>query len=105
MFHDMMRRIFKLTSTFVISDFVPSLHFITKLQGYPSLLAEDQDFVKGLSHKILGVKGYAQEKRDDPNYVSTLKDIFLQTPFDGGVPMTPEKAEQVLLVCHFLSAR
>lgn len=99
---DMMHRIFKLISTFLISDFVPALHFVTRLQGYPSRLAKDRDIVKGLAGRFFSLKSYyAQERRDDPDYVPNLKDVFLQTPFDGGVPMTPEKAEHVLLVCSF----
>lgn len=96
---DMTRRAFKLVNTYVISDFVPYLHFITRLQGYPSRFAKERDYVKGLAWNILSLESHkerAQERRDDSNYVPNLKDVFLQAPFDGGVPMPPEKAEHVL---------
>jgi len=79
--------LFDLAGAVVISDFVPYLSFVNRLQGHAAKFAKVRDFCDGFTKKIFDLEGHRQqlkERRDDPSYVRDLEDVLLETPMDDG---------------------
>ncbi|KAG0606757.1 hypothetical protein M758_9G164800 [Ceratodon purpureus] len=90
---NMISSLFKLFGAVVISDFVPYLSFVTRLQGHATKFAEVRDFSVKLTEKIFDLDNHRKlykQRRNDPNYVPDLEDVILETPLDDGTVL-PDK--------------
>lgn len=99
----MISSLFELFGAVVISDFVPYLSFVTRLQGHAAKFAKVRDFSVKLTEKIFDLDNHRQlykERRNDPNYVPDLEDVILETPLDDGM-FLPDKDILMILQVHF----
>ncbi|KAG0575549.1 hypothetical protein KC19_5G012000 [Ceratodon purpureus] len=83
----MFTSLFEIFGAEVISDFVPYLSFVTRLQGYAAKFAKVRDFSEKLTEKIFDLDSHRQrykERKDDASYVPDLEDVLLETPLDDG---------------------
>lgn len=86
----MVDQTFKAVGAFVISDYVPSLNFVTKLQGLHSKLEKIRDFREKLAGPLIDIEGHkkrALERGNDEDYVPDFVDVLLAAPLeDGNLP-------------------
>lgn len=79
----------------IISDYVPSLSFITKLQGWEPYLLEIQKRGRAIVHKVIDVESHRQRVTDVPDFV----DVLLKAPLDdAGKPLSDGEIMSLLLV-------
>ena len=91
----------------VISDFVPYLSFVTKLQGHVTKFAKVVDFSEKLTEKIFDLDSHRErykERKNDPSYVPDLEDVLLETPLDDGRHL-PDKDLLKILQVHYSTTR
>lgn len=102
-----------LASKFVISDFVPWLSFIPRLQGHTSALQEFSNFRKGVTDRMFEVEKHRERakerqhlhQQDLTNYVQDFVDLLLASHQDGGEPLSDQELVPLLTVtiCHISS--
>jgi len=104
-FGSLIGRSFQIISTLIISDFVPSLSFITKLQGWPKKLEALQEWTYAMAAGMSDIEKHRQRAElgngalTDENYVPDFLDRLLQTPLDDG-KILPDK--NLILVMFFV---
>ena len=99
----MFSSLFEIFGAVVISDFVPYLSFVTKLQGHVAKFAKIVDFSEKLTEKIFDFDSHRQrykERKNDPSYVPDLEDVLLETPLDDGRHL-PDKDLLKILQVHY----
>jgi len=76
--------------TFIISDYVPYLSFITKLQGWQKTFEETRDLKDRVGKKICDIEGHKERAKERGNnnkdYVPDFVDVLLTSSFDDGQP-------------------
>jgi len=95
----------------VISDFIPSLTFLTKLQGYNRIFKGIRDSAIRIGGKMLEVEKHrerAKERELQSNtngaeYVPDFVDMLSKEPLDGGKPLPDNELILVLLVRQTLN--
>jgi hypothetical protein len=104
-----LRRILDAHGTEIISDYVPQLSFITKLQGWVPYLTDLRNSGKAVIGKIIEVEKHKERAAHmaadkDENYVPDFVDVLLKTPVDDGKPLPDADIASLLLVssCHHL---
>lgn len=70
---------------FVISDYIPCLSFITKLQGTHERMHKIADMIHKKLDDILDFKGREQRRKQVPDYEKDFVDLLLETPSHDGV--------------------
>lgn len=106
-------RIFALLGAFIISDYVPWLSFITKLQGWHSKFEDLRDFKDKVTTKLFEVEKHRQRAEErkkghiDEDYVPDFVDVLLEAPLENGNPLPTSDLILVLMVricnLHILS--
>jgi hypothetical protein len=80
----------------VISDFIPNLTFLTKLQGYHKIFKDIRKDAVRIGGKMLEVEKHralAQERASTNNqadYVPDFVDMLSEEPLDDGKPLSDE---------------
>jgi cytochrome P450 len=98
-YDDVLRRSIDANGAMIISDYVPSLSFITKLQGWEPYLLEIQKRGRAIAHKVIDVESHRQRVTDVPDFV----DVLLKAPLDdAGKPLSDGEIMSLLL--SFLNA-
>lgn len=89
-FELMISGILKILGSFVISDYIPNLWFITRLQGWEKKFESVRALSTRVSENMFQVEQHreraAKEREsghDDQNYVPDFVDVFLTKPLDG----------------------
>jgi len=59
-FGALLSRSFEIVNTFIISDFVPSLSFVTKLQGWPKKLEALQNWTYAVADGMIAMEKHRQ---------------------------------------------
>ncbi|KAG0599533.1 hypothetical protein M758_12G159400 [Ceratodon purpureus] len=86
----------------VISDFIPNLTFLTKLQGYNKIFKGIRDDAIRIGGKMLEVEKHRERAKergsnDQDEYVPDFVDMLSEEPLDGGKPLPDEQLTLVLL--------
>ena len=100
-----------LMSKFAISDYVPWLSFVPRLQGLHSALKEYNNFRKGVAGRIFEVEKHRERakerqqlhKEDLPNYEPDFVDLLLAAAQDNnGELLSDQELISFLMVtiCH-----
>ena len=99
-----------LGSKFAISDYVPWLSFVPRLQGLHSALKEFTNFRKGVTGRMFEVEKHRERakerqqlhKEDLTNYVPDFVDLLLASPQDNAEPLSDQELVSLLMVtsCH-----
>lgn len=101
-FDQFMKRFLAIFGTFIISDSVPYLGFVTKLQGWPKKFEELQYFINGFADKMFELEKHRQGATErqkggnDEAYVPDMVDVLLQTPLDSGQIIADESLTLIL---------
>ena len=89
----------------IISDFIPNLTFLTKLQGYNRIFKGIRDDAVRIGGKMLEVEKHrerAKERQgsnvDQDQYVPDFVDMLSEEPLDDGKPLPNEQLTLVVLV-------
>lgn len=85
-FEELMRRLFAAFGNIMISDFIPYMSFIPKLQGWVSEIRAIRAFSVKLMGDIMQVDKHrerAQKTDTDSQYVPDFVDVLLKAPLDG----------------------
>lgn len=102
-------------SKIIISDFVPSLSFITKLQGIYSQLEEFHKFDKEVVDRIFDLQKHrerAQERLqqqhhdEEEEYVADFVDVLLAAPLEDGKRLPDTDISTILsvrMICQISS--
>jgi hypothetical protein len=97
-----LRRSIDANGAIVISDYVPCLRFITRLQGWEAYLLGLQRRGRQMVVKIIDVEKHKQRAVDvakDGSYVPDMVDVLLKAPLDdGGKPLSDGEIASLLLV-------
>jgi cytochrome P450 len=87
-------------STVYISDFIPYLAFVEKLQGHIRKLQKIRTFLRRVVGKIFEVEKHRQRTlergQEDANYVPDFVDVLLKTPLDDGEQFTDGEIISIL---------
>lgn len=92
-FQGMVKSRTRAAGTFVISDFIPSLTFIAKLQGLPKRFRESHESAKAQMESVLDVEEHrknaiARASVDiKSEYSPDFVDVLLKAPLDDGQPL------------------
>ena len=89
----MIRGIFDLLGAFIISDYVPYLRFVTKLQGWEKKCESLRALYAGVIERAFEIEKHrqrAKDRVDDENFVPDFVDVLLQTPLKNG-EMLPDQ--------------
>ncbi|KAG0591956.1 hypothetical protein KC19_1G214100 [Ceratodon purpureus] len=92
-FELMIRGIFDLLGAFIISDYVPYLRFVTKLQGWEKKCESLRALYAGVIERAFEIEKHrqrAKDRVDDENFVPDFVDVLLQTPLKNG-EMLPDQ--------------
>lgn len=103
---ELMRRSFAAIGTYIISDYVPYLSFITKFQGWLSELHGVRALGKSIVGKIIQVEDHrerAQKNENGADYVPDFVDVLLKAPLNDG-DVLPDRDIVTLLVVRDQSA-
>jgi hypothetical protein len=108
-YDDVLRRVFDAHGTEIISDYVPQLSFITKLQGWVPYLTDLRNRGRAVIGKIIEVEKHKERAAHmaadkDENYVPDFVDVLLKAPLEDGKPLPDADIASLLLVspCHRL---
>lgn len=87
----------------VISDFIPYLSPLTRLQGYNRIFKGIRDDAVRIGGKMLEVEKHRERAKqrgsnDHSQYVPDFVDMLSEEPLDGGKPLPDEQLTLVLLV-------
>ena len=88
----------------VISDFVPSLSFLTKLQGIESLFKDQIEHALRVVSKMTELENHRERAKEralrgvDEDYIPDFVDIILAAPLDDGKPVPDRLLKLMLLV-------
>ena len=88
----------------VISDFIPNLTFLTKLQGYNKIFKGIHDEAIRIGGKMMEVKKHREQAKErkslgnQDEYVPDFVDMLSEEPLDGGKPLPDDQVTLVLLV-------
>lgn len=92
-------------SSFIISDYVPYLWFIPKLQGWPSKFQKVCDFKEQVARKIVDIEGHRERVKlresttfNEAEYVPDFVDVLLAAPFQDGKPLPDLVITKLILV-------
>jgi hypothetical protein len=103
----MVDAIFATAGAFIISDYVPYLSFITKLQGWQKTFEESRDLRDRVSKKICDIEGHKERAKErgnnDKDYVPDFVDVLLTTPFDDGQPLSDKLVSILVTVSMFIT--
>ena len=98
---------FSSSGAFIISDYVPYLSFITKLQGWQKRLEDSNDFKNRVSKKIVDIEGHKERAKergnDDKDYVPDFVDVLLAASFDDGQPLSDQLVLNLVAVSMFIT--
>ena len=98
---------FVTAGTFIISDYVPYLSFITKLQGWQKTLEETRDLRDRVSMKICDIEGHKERAKErgnnDKDYVPDFVDVLLAASFDDGQPLSDNLVTILVTVSMFIT--
>jgi hypothetical protein len=93
--------------TFIISDYVPYLSFITKLQGWQKTFEETRDLKDRVGKKICDIEGHKERAKERGNnnkdYVPDFVDVLLTSSFDDGQPPSDNLVFILLSVSMFIT--
>lgn len=85
---ELMRRSFAAIGSYIISDYVPALNFVTKLQGWLTELQGVRALGAQIVSKIIQVDKHrekAKERGDhDTTHVPDFVDVLLKAPLNDG---------------------
>lgn len=104
-YDDVLRRSIDANGAMIISDYVPSLTFITKWQGWEPYLLGLQRRGREIAHKVIEVDKHRQRTagEQDENFVPDFVDVLLKAPLDDdGKPLSDGEIMSLLL--SFLNA-
>ncbi|KAG0563575.1 hypothetical protein KC19_8G042400 [Ceratodon purpureus] len=100
-YDDVLRRSVDANGALVISDYVPWLSFITKLQGWEEYLLGLQRRGREMVAKIIEVDNHKRREKDvtkDESYVPDMVDVLLKAPLDdAGKPLSDGEISSLLL--------
>ena len=86
----------------VISDYVPSLNFLTKLQGKERLLKDHCDEILRVVGKVTELEKHRAKERalrgSQEDYVADFVDMITAAPLDDGKPLPDRRISMLLLV-------
>nr|AHI15943.1 flavonoid 3'-hydroxylase [Pohlia nutans] len=82
-YDDVLRRSVDANGAMIISDYVPSLSFIPRWQGWHSYILGLQRRGREIVHKVIEVEKHRQRVKDE-NYVPDFVDVLLKAPLDDG---------------------
>lgn len=101
----MIERTLTAATSFIISDYVPYLWFIPKLQGWPSKLQKVCDSKEQVARKIVDIEGHRERAKlresntsNEAEYVPDFVDILLAAPFEDGKPLPDLVITMLILV-------
>lgn len=101
-FDDVLRRSIDANGALIISDYVPYLSFITKLQGWEAYLLGLQRRGREMVAKIIEVDKHKQRAEGvtkDESSVPDMVDVLLKAPLDDtGKPLSDGEIASLLLV-------
>jgi len=100
-----LRRSIDANGSMIISDYVPSLSFITKWQGWEPYLLELQRRGREIVHKVIEVDKHRQRAagEKDKNHVPDFVDVLLKAPLDdNGKPLSDGEIMSLLLVIFLI---
>lgn len=102
---EMINRTHRATATFIISDYVPFLSFIPKLQGYHSEFKRIYEFETSVTNKVFEVEKHRERAKerlqghnDEADYVPDFVDVLLASPLGDGEPLSDRTIVTVLTV-------
>ena len=105
----MIERNLAAASSLIISDYMPYLWFIPKLQGLPSKFQKVCDSKEQVARKIVDIEGHrerAKLREFNPNneaeYVPDFVDILLAAQFEDGKPL-PDLVVTMLVLVSIMS--
>jgi cytochrome P450 len=96
---NMTSSVFELLGSVVISDFVPYLSFITKLQGHASKFSKIRDVSDKLTANFFDLDSHRnnyKKMKNDPSYVPDFEDVLMETPFDNGTNLPDQDLLKLL---------
>lgn len=106
----LLTNIFVAFSSFVISDYIPSLSFISKLQGVHTKFEKLIKLTMALAKRIFEVEKHREQAKrrllqhnTDEDYVPDFVDVLLAAPLEDGQPLPDHDTTTVLVVrimCH-----
>jgi hypothetical protein len=104
---EMINRTHRATATFIISDYVPFLSFIPKLQGYHSEFKRIYEFETSVTNKVFEVEKHRERAKerlqghnDEADYVPDFVDVLLASPLGGGEPLSDRSIVTALTVIN-----
>jgi hypothetical protein len=96
-------------SSLIISDYVPYLWFIPKLQGWPSKLQKLSDAQEQVARKVVDIEGHRERAKsresdaiNEAEYVPDFVDILLAEQFEDGKPLPDLVITRLVLVSIML---
>ncbi|KAG0615021.1 hypothetical protein M758_5G008900 [Ceratodon purpureus] len=108
-FEQMTAGILSALGAFVISDYIPSLSFIARLQGWEKKFESVYALSTRISEKMFEVEKHRERVlkgresgQIDMNYVPDFVDVFLTKPLEGG-KLFPDE-DIILFLKHMLNA-
>ena len=99
-----MSRTFAAFGAYHISDFIPYLSFIPKLQGWTSEIHEIRALGRGIVSNMIQMDKHREQSKlreKDSEYVPDFIDVLLKAPFDGD--LLPDKDIVTLCVVSTLA--
>ena len=87
----------------VISDYIPSMSFLEKLQGKERLLIEQCDDAIRVVNKMMELEKHRERAKEgghgdgSEDYVPDVVDMMTAEPLDGGKPL-PERTMALFLL-------
>lgn len=90
----------------VISDFIPNLTFLTKLQGYNRIFKGIRDNAIRIGGKMLEVEKHRERAKErelsntHEEYMPDFVDVLSKEPLDDGKPLPDNELTLILLVRH-----
>lgn len=108
-FERLIYRIYDEASAFLISDYIPYLHFVTELQGWTSKFKDIRnELYSTLLPRIFEVEKHKQRAKEkelsgesDSDYVPDFVDLLVGAPLDEGKPLSDNDISMMLTVCMF----
>jgi hypothetical protein len=100
----LMSRSFAALGAVIVSDFIPYLSFLPKLQGWASEIQEVRALGVDIISKMIQVDKHREQakgREKDAEYEPDFVDVLLKAPFDGD--LLPEKDIVTLIVVRALS--
>lgn len=113
----LLTNVFVAFSSFVISDYIPSLSFVSKLQGIHTKFENLVKSTMELAERIFEVEKHREQAKrrllqqnTDKDYVPDFVDVLLAAPLEDGQPLPDHETTTVLVVrimcyisCFFIS--